>query len=268
MGVVALGCVRSCGVTTLAAALAATWPEGRRVLLVELDPAGGTLAAVSGWPSEPGIVSLAAAVRRRPDPEAVWGHCQHLPGGAAVLAGPASPEQARSALALVAGVIGRLGELGADVLVDCGRLDPGSPVFTTFTGADQSVLAARPSLGDLHVLATRLEAHQPERYELVLVGDGPYPPAEVADALSVPVLGTLPWDPPGTVAAVAEAVSHRGLARSPLLRAARTLAERLTNPVPSERSGDGQPPREHSVAEAPSDALSPHRPAMPVEAGP
>ena len=45
MAVVALGSVRSCGVTTLALALAATWPKERRVLLVEADPAGGTLAA-------------------------------------------------------------------------------------------------------------------------------------------------------------------------------------------------------------------------------
>ena len=266
MGVVALGCVRSCGVTTLAAALAATWPEGRRVLLAELDPAGGTLAGASGWPPEPGIVSLAAAVRRRPDREAVWGHCQHLPGGAAVLAGPASPERARSALALVAGVIGRLGELDAEVLVDCGRLDPGSPVFATFTGADRAVLVARPSLGDLHVLATWLETHRPERPELVLVGDGPYPPAEVADALSISVLGMLPWDPPGASAAVSEAVSHRGLARSPLLRAARTLAERLTAPVPEERSADGLLVG-HPDAQSPSDAVSAHRPATAVEAG-
>lgn len=265
MGVVALGCVRSCGVTTLAAALAATWPEGRRVLLAELDPAGGTLAGMSGWPPEPGVVSLAAAVRRRPEPEVIWGHCQHLPGGAAVLAGPASPEQARSALALVAGVIGRLGELDADVLVDCGRLDPDSPVLPVFTGAERAVLVARPSLGDLHALATWLETHRPERAELVLVGDGSYPPAEVADALSVPVAGTLPWDPSGAVTAVAEAVSHRGLARSPLLRAARTLAERITTPATAERKVGGLP-AEHPEAEAPSTAPRARESVTPVEA--
>jgi hypothetical protein len=45
MAVVAFGSVRSCGVTTLALSLTATWPPGHRVLLVEADPAGGTLAA-------------------------------------------------------------------------------------------------------------------------------------------------------------------------------------------------------------------------------
>ena len=41
MSVVAVGSVRSCGASTLALGLAATWPEGRPVLLVE---AGATSA--------------------------------------------------------------------------------------------------------------------------------------------------------------------------------------------------------------------------------
>ena len=106
MSVVALGAVRSCGVTTLALALAATWPSSRRVLLAELDPAGGTLAAASGWPPEPGLVSLAAAARRGSDPELVWEHCQELADGTAVLAGPGSADQARSALGMLTGLLG------------------------------------------------------------------------------------------------------------------------------------------------------------------
>jgi len=99
--VVALGAVRSSGATTLAAATAACWPADRKVLLVELDPAGGTLAAASGWPPEPGLVSLAAAARRHTDPNLIWEHCQVLPGGAAVLAGPVSAERARSSLTML-----------------------------------------------------------------------------------------------------------------------------------------------------------------------
>jgi len=48
MAVVVLGSVRSCGTTTSAVALAATWPAGRKVVLVELDPAGGHLGGVVG----------------------------------------------------------------------------------------------------------------------------------------------------------------------------------------------------------------------------
>ena len=130
MAVGVLASVRSCGTTTSAVALAATWSPARKVVLVELDPAGGTLAASSGWPAEPSLVSLAAAARRTSDPEAIWAHCQHLPGGAAVLAAPGAAEQAHSATVMLSGLLGRLGELDADVLVDAGRLDPTAPLPT------------------------------------------------------------------------------------------------------------------------------------------
>ena len=229
MGVVALGSVRSCAVTTLALALAATWPRDRRVLLVELDPAGGTLAAASGWPPEPSLVSLAAAARRSYDPDLVWEHCQELAGGAAVLAGPASADQARSALGMLAGLAGHLGTLDADVLVDCGRLDPGPSGVGVFDGADRVVLAARPRLADLHALATWREASPFDsgRVGLVLVGDGPYPDAEIAEALGVEVLARLPWDPEAAGALVSVPASARELRLSPLVRAARSLAGRL-----------------------------------------
>ncbi len=229
MGVVALGSVRSCAVTTLTLALAATWPKERRVLLVELDPAGGTMAAASGWPPEPSLVSLAAAARRSFDPGLVWEHCQELAGGAAVLAGPASADQARSALGMLAGLAGHLGTLDADVLVDCGRLDPSVPGAGVFEGADRVVLAARPRLADLHALAIWSEANPFDsgRVALVLVGDGPYPDAEIAEALGVEVLARLPWDPEAAGALVSVPASARELRLSPLVRAARSLAARL-----------------------------------------
>ena len=226
---VALGSVRSCGVTTLALALAATWPAERRVLLVELDPAGGTLAAPSGWPPEPSLVSLAAAARRSFDPDLVWEHCQELAGGAAVLAGPASGDQARSALGMLAGLAGHLGTLDADVLVDWGRLDPGPSGAGVFESADRVVLAARPRLADLHALATWREANPFDsgRVGLVLVGDGPYPDTEIAEALGVEVLARLPWDPDAAEALVSVPASARELRLSSLVRAARSLADRL-----------------------------------------
>ena len=67
-------------------------------------------------------MSLAAAARRGSDPELVWEHCHELPGGAPVLAGPASADQARTALGMLTGLLGRSDELDADVLLDCGRV--------------------------------------------------------------------------------------------------------------------------------------------------
>ncbi|MHB1771908.1 MAG: MinD/ParA family ATP-binding protein [Acidimicrobiales bacterium] len=231
MGVVALGSVRSCGVTTLVLALAATWPKDRRVLLVEADPAGGTLAAASGWPPEPSLVSLAAAARRGYDPGLVWEHCQELPGGVAVLAGPASADQARNALGMLAGLSSHLGMLDADVLVDCGRLDPRALGFGVFEGADAVVLASRPRLADLHALATWREANPFDAglVALVVVGDGPYSDAEIAEALGVEVLARLPWDPEAARALVSVPTSAREVRLSPLVRAARSMADRLAS---------------------------------------
>ncbi|MDA8282715.1 MAG: hypothetical protein M0Z42_05315 [Actinomycetota bacterium] len=245
--VVAFGSVRSCAVTTLVLGLAATWPSrtgapGRRVLVVEADPAGATLAASAGWPAEPGLVSLAAAARRGAEPSLVFEHCQHLPGGAAVLAGPARGDQAKSALVMLAPLLGRLSELDADVLVDCGRLEDTSPVLGLFERAAQrdrtaqsdressAVLVTRGRLCDLQAVASWLEAHPAgPRAGLVVVGDGPYPDAEITEALGLPVLGHLPWDPGTPDALVALGASDRRLRMAPLVRAARTLAERLAH---------------------------------------
>ena len=248
--VVAFGSVRSCAVTSLVLGLAATWPSraeppGRPVVVVEADPAGGTLAALAGWPAEPGLVSLAAAARRGADPSLVFEHCQHLPGGAAVLAGPARGDQARSALAMLAPVLGRLDELDADVLVDCGRLEETSAVLGIFERAAQSnressaVLVSRGRLADLQAVASWLDANPAgPRAGLVIVGDGPYRDAEVTEALGLSVLGRMPWDPGTPDALVALGASDRRLRMAPLVRAARTLAERLAADGSSGEPGD------------------------------
>lgn len=240
--VTAFGSVRSCGVTTLVLGLAATWPrraepQGRSVLVVEADPAGGTLAASAGWPAEPGLVSLAAAARRGAEPSLVFEHCQHLPGGTSVLTAPARSDQARGALGMLGPLLGRLDELDADVLVDCGRLDDASAALGLWAQAaradranrrGRAVLVSRGRLADLHAVASWLDAHPagPGTW-LVVVGDGPYTDAEIAEALGLPVLARLPWDPATPDALVACSASDRRLRMAPLVRATRTLAEHL-----------------------------------------
>jgi MinD-like ATPase involved in chromosome partitioning or flagellar assembly len=232
MSVTAFGAVRSSGVTTLSLALASTWPQRRRVLLAEFDPAGGTLAATAGWPPQPGLVSLAAAARRCSDPHIVWEHCQQLPGGAPVLAGPASADQAHTALAMLTGMTGHLSELGADVLLDCGRVVGASP-SEAMLQADRVILVARPRVSDLQAVATWLESHPLDgaNVRLVLVGRGSYPDAEVAEAIGVEVLGRLPWDADAVENLVVVPASARELKTSPLVRAARTMAEALCSQV-------------------------------------
>jgi len=240
---VAVGSIRSCGVTTLALALAATWPTGRRALLVEADPAGGTLAAASAWPPDPSLVSLAAAARRGGDPGLVWDHCHQLPGGMPVLAGPALGDQARSTLAMLGPLLGQLGELDADVLVDCGRLDPGSPSLALWERASRALLAVRPRLADLQALASWLDGRSLDRVEVVAIGDGPYPASEIGEALGAEVLARLPWDPDAAEALVSVPAAARQVRLAPLVRTVRTLADQLAV-VPAEATptAGGAPP--------------------------
>lgn len=240
---VAVGSVRSCGTTTLALGLAATWPKSRPVLLVELDPAGGTLAAAAGWPAEPSLVSLAAAARHGGDPELVFEHCQALAGGASVLAAPAAAEQARAALGTLGALLGRLNGLDAAVVCDCGRLDTGSPALSVWGLADRRLVAVRPRLSDLRATATWLEAHPPSdvMVSLVTVGGGPYPDSEITDALGVEVAVHLPWDPGAAEALATSAASARELRLAPLVRACRSLAEHLAAGAPSEQGVEDGP---------------------------
>src|SRR5437763_930180 len=97
MGVVVFCTGKSAGVSTLALAVAARWPQPGAALLVEADPAGGDLAARFGLRPAPGLTSAAAAgrgQRDRGDPRGAGvGHRARGPhgGAGAVRAGPARP---------------------------------------------------------------------------------------------------------------------------------------------------------------------------------
>jgi hypothetical protein len=61
----------------------------------------------------------------------------------------------------------------------------------------------------------------------LVIGDGPYPAGEVAEALDVPLLGVLPDD--ASAAALIASGGGRGLHRSRLWRALTQLASDLTD---------------------------------------
>ncbi|MHB1927989.1 MAG: hypothetical protein ACYCUG_00890 [Acidimicrobiales bacterium] len=252
MTVVAVGSVRSCGVTTMAAGLAMVWPEPARRVLIEADPAGGTLAAAGGLVADPGLVSLAAAARRQADPALVFDHAQALPDATPVVAAPAAGEQARSALGMLEPLLGRLGELEGLVLVDCGRLDHTGPGSRIFEAADLAVLACRPQLADLNALAAfvKPDGEASRRPVVVLVGPGPYPPGEISDTLGVEVAGCLPWDPDAAAGLATSAPSSRRLTRSALVRALRSLADNLAHRLDPQPSTDSDVQASAVMAEA------------------
>ncbi len=244
------------GVTTLAVALAMTWPhaESTRRLVAEVDPSGGDLAMRFGLPATPGLVSLAAAARRTRDPGVVWDHTQALPGGARALVAPPGAAHARAALSTLATapeapplVLAVAREPGVVVLADCGRVDPGSPAEPIARHADALILVSGAQSDDLAHTAARLGelARWTPRPGLLLTGDG-YPTVDVERELGVPAIGRLPYDP----VAAATLTGHRppparrrgnngGLARH-AAALARTLAEPVSpiaSPPPTMPAG-------------------------------
>ena len=268
MRVVALGSVKaSPGVTTTMLALAAVWPEQRPLLLIEADPDGGDLAARYGLRIEPGLTSLAAAGRRALASDEADKHTQVLSGGLKVVVGPPDAEQAtRSLEVLGERLMVALAEFAdRDVLIDCGRLRPGSPATALFSAAAAPILVARPRLDELQHLHPRIERLTAEcrRPELLLIGDHPYSADEVARAVGVAVIGVLATDRSNADALNGLDRNPERLQRSPLLRHARGIAEALVAKLP----GGAGATREVAVSETGSPSVSRARRENPVSAG-
>ena len=113
------------GTTLTALTVAAAWPgtdEHRRVF-VEADRAGGALALRYGIGTEPGLLTLAAAVRSDPAVD-LRAHAQPIPGGLPAVIGPDSPAQVEATLAAAGDSLGKwLGEQDGTSIADIGRLE-------------------------------------------------------------------------------------------------------------------------------------------------
>ena len=231
------------GVTTAMLACASVWPG--RVLLVEAAEDGGALAARFALPVEPGLTTLTAASRHGANGAGPAGllsqHVQVLPGTDRIdaLIGPASLEVAQALLRTAAGrLAGLLEQAEADVLVDAGRLPAAPLAAPLLASADRLVLVVRPRVEELTALAHRLPhlSGLGPAPELLLVGDRPYGPAEVAETLGVPVVGVLAHDP-DAAEALAAAGSPRRLARGPLLRTATGVVDQFVDGRPDPDGG-------------------------------
>lgn len=230
MALVALASAKgSPGVTTLARTVAGHW--SRPVVLVELDPAGGDLAAREGLPLEPGLASLALAARSGLSAELLERHAQRLENGLSLVVAPVHPAQVQAALTVLANELAPVAAAlaGVDVIADCGRLDRSSPVVGVVRQADLVVLVAHPSLAGIAHLQSAVELVAPAEVGVVLVGDGDYDAKEVGPALAVPVLGVVADDARG-----ARLVGWAGVRgrRSLLSRSAVSLASALAARLP------------------------------------
>lgn len=226
------------GATTLGLALASVWP--RPVVLVEADPDGGDLGARCGLPDRPGLLSLATEGRRDGQPVTLGAHEQQV-GGVRVVIGPADARQASIAVTQLGDSLRGLSDV--DLLVDVGRLRPGSPSSALVSSADFLVAVSGGDLASVAHAAPALPGSPAAG--VVVVGETGFDTAALREALGVPVLGFVPRDDRTAVALCAGAV--RRPSRRGLLAAATTIADRLVRRLAAP-TPDGTAGREDAAA--------------------
>jgi hypothetical protein len=233
------------GVTTAALALALAWPPGV-VVVAECDPSGGDVLAglLAGHvPASQGLMAHAIEAGRDPRAAAASLASQLIPLDEArtrlVLPGLTDPRQAAGLAQAWPAVAAGLTAQSCDVLADCGRLDAGSGQPTAvLLAAHAVVLVLRPSLRQVWAARPRVELLSQllggqQRLALLLTGSGTHSAREVADALGLPVLASLP-DDPAAAAVLSDGIGRRGqLGSTPLLRSARDAGAALRNTFPA-----------------------------------
>jgi MinD-like ATPase involved in chromosome partitioning or flagellar assembly len=197
------------GATTLAVGLAGAWAAaGLSVLLVDLDPAGGDVAAhLPVADVRRGAAPLLGSPGVPTGPAAVLAEVTQVSRRVGLLAGLARPDTAgllhhQAVHALLAAV--RRVEALDLVVIDPGRLLPGSVAAAALEAAAVRVLAVRADLPGA-LAAQRALASTRHGPSLVPVAVGVYQSAdavELADALGRPLAGLIPADPAGVRRAI------------------------------------------------------------------
>jgi Mrp family chromosome partitioning ATPase len=192
------------GATTLAVGLAGAWAAaGRSVLLVDLDPAGGDVAAHLPVPDvRRGVAPLLGLPAGQLDPAAVRAESTPVGWGLRVLVGLPGPDtggllRPDATLALIQAARAVVGvEL---LVVDPGRLLPGSVAAGTLGLAEVRVLAARADLPGALAAQRALAAtqHASVLAVVAVAVQRPADAAEFAHALRRPLAGVIPADPRG-----------------------------------------------------------------------
>lgn len=220
-------------------ALLAAAECGRPAIMVEAALTGGTLPA-AGLRWTPGVVTLASSFPGPLSTRVLADHAQMTALGVpAVVGAPSGPEAAACMARLVA-PLSRLSWTSGDgemLVVDCGTVTAGSLLWPLPTAADLTVLLVRQSqetagecaarIRHTHGLAMALAADG-ARVVVLVVGHGPYPPAEIAAAVGVPVVAVLPWEP-AVSAITAGGWSAGGRRAARFRRAARAMASAMVS---------------------------------------
>jgi hypothetical protein len=232
---IAVGSLKgSPGATTLAVALAAVWP-GESPVLVEVDCAGGDLGGWHWAPDSPGLASLANACRA--GNASLTEHTCVLPCGVQAVVAAAGRQPATVAVDLLAQANPALWAKERAVIVDVGRLEPGSPGLGFVELAEVLLVVARGDGASLLRVAGCGLAQQ--RARLVLAGGSGYPLGQVSELTGLPVAAELPWDSYAAQVIGGRRPARRGWTRRGLPAAARALAVELAAGTGTGVRGDG-----------------------------
>ena len=194
------------GVTSLACRIADAWPLDRTVTVVELDPAGGDLAARLGVNWRHGLASFATGARRDPDGIILEDHVHRFAPNLAVMVAPPTPSSLdESGGALIGAAAVRILVTSTecdDVVVDIGRLAAiGAAGEAALELADRIVIVVRPEPAQAFQLkwwAREVGRRWTGSLGVVVVGDGPYRADELASFAEVDVIARIGDDGEGT----------------------------------------------------------------------
>ena len=230
--------------TTTAVALAAAWPVSDQVLLLEADPRGGSLAGWFDLPLSPSLSTLVAAAHGSSAEDGTASEVDLTPLIRSTPTGiwfvPA-PFRSREATRAIAEARHHLfprifGDRSRVTIADLGEPIPGGDITDRIGSPDVTVICHRQDHSSPSAAAVRLERLR-EQLEsaaahaldvvVAIIGSEPFDCAQIAEHLDP----ELTWvemavDPlAAAVHAGRLGVSERRLARLPLSRSARHLAD-------------------------------------------
>jgi len=193
MAVIAVGSLRGSPGATLLALDLARFCDGD-ALLIEADPDGGCLAARLDLALRPGLTELAGAARVGIAADDLWRFAQPTDHGVAVIVAHPAAEQVQAALrAAVHHVGSSLASLGHHVVIDVGRIRPGSPALGFAALADRLLLVSDNSAEAVVAITHRAQLlHGLADPLVVLTAAKPYGVDEIAATTGQQVWGVMP----------------------------------------------------------------------------